>query len=306
MWNSSIRRSFARQTTRNASRPQGFTLVELLVVIGIIAVLIGTLLPALSRARSAARVTVCLSNMRQIGIGINMYASQNKGVMPLIQERQSNVTQAQSPKDTSGNYTLETQGRGRQWAGLLRDVCKIPFNLFKCPADVRIAQPDPLGFMVPFPGTEANQLDDPKFMFSYSALYVGYSAGNTDPTKSRRLPWSTTKVQPPSGQHDDLVGAMPIARVRHPSDMVMVWDGYTPILSTGAGWAPTPTTGLRQTLLNSLLSNSVSTNVALNVWRHARNSKDKEHGPNCLYADGHAEGTINVWALTEDNFNYPG
>src|SRR3954451_14764932 len=61
----------------------GFTLVELLVVIGIIALLVSILLPTLNKARESARRTKCLANLRSIGQLVNIYANQNKGVMPI-------------------------------------------------------------------------------------------------------------------------------------------------------------------------------------------------------------------------------
>jgi prepilin-type N-terminal cleavage/methylation domain-containing protein/prepilin-type processing-associated H-X9-DG protein len=65
-----------------APRSRGFTLAELLVVIGIIATLVALLLPAVIRAREQSRRSACLSNLRQLGLAMTMYANNHRDRLP--------------------------------------------------------------------------------------------------------------------------------------------------------------------------------------------------------------------------------
>lgn len=94
-------------------RPAGFSLVELLVVIGIIGVLVGLLLPAVQSAREASRRTSCASNLRQLGIALHGYVSANNERLPPFKVDDDDRI-ADTLANPSNNPYL---GKSRYWYG---------------------------------------------------------------------------------------------------------------------------------------------------------------------------------------------
>lgn len=96
---------------------RGFTLIELLVVIAIIALLIGILLPALGKARTAARVAKDLSNVRQVGVSMALYANDWKSwypVMPRTSTSKTSLDDQHKFGGVAGLFSLYQDGNGTQ------------------------------------------------------------------------------------------------------------------------------------------------------------------------------------------------
>lgn len=82
--------AFLRGFSRKHAKPAAFTLIELLVVVAVIALLMVILVPGLGRAREQARGTVCMSNLRQIGVGIYNYWTVHDGRLPYVESPMTN------------------------------------------------------------------------------------------------------------------------------------------------------------------------------------------------------------------------
>jgi prepilin-type N-terminal cleavage/methylation domain-containing protein/prepilin-type processing-associated H-X9-DG protein len=235
---------------------KGFTLVELLVVIGIIAVLIGILMPALSMARRQARTIRCAAHLRQIGFGLSMYVGEDRGSLPICYDARVKRPPPSDPNAfwaNHGIYWFEfispyTEGR-LKWCDEIR-AGRQQSVLWGCP--------EWEGVVMVVDG-------------NLNPLSTGY-AYNMFPKR----PYGDANFD--AMEYGNYLGRYyKLAEIRNPVERGAVTDG---LLEFGSpGYLPSPTT----------LAAPISplSQYPIHLTRHGARNWSDATGPNVLFFDGH-------------------
>jgi prepilin-type N-terminal cleavage/methylation domain-containing protein len=163
---------------RGCHKNAGFTLIELLVVIAVIAILAALLLPALSRAKASAQRAACINNLRQISLGVHLYAADNSDTLPAAPGMSGSGT-------ATNHFAIFYRVLVDNYVGI-QSPPSPQDKVFACPADI---------FYYDFPSMKyegASMHDQPDTYFSS----YGFNGGNYDETSNAPPAYLNEKAYP--------------------------------------------------------------------------------------------------------------
>ncbi|HCD32252.1 MAG TPA: hypothetical protein DER01_07575, partial [Phycisphaerales bacterium] len=285
---------------------KGFTIIELLVVITVIALLTSVLLPALTSARSAARTSACLSNMRQLGMAAMAYGSENKGYYPTSYFYENDAN------SDDGYY---------QWSGLfLINNYMDSKGAFVCPEDE-------VGGWAPTNFTEDFVPDPP------AGQAPKTPGGTVDDKQAPRLSYVANEVIMPRYKYSALKSIVKLVRASEikKSGGTILFAEYNDNIENLLGSSPTggdalkthrPTHGIQliggtafdgesydlttgiQALSVAQAQSAIATPAASNSHIQYIHPNRHRLNSNYTFADGHAEGLTLTQTLDETDFKW--
>jgi prepilin-type N-terminal cleavage/methylation domain-containing protein/prepilin-type processing-associated H-X9-DG protein len=195
---------------------RGFTLIELLVVCAIIAVLVAILLPALSRAREAAKAVQCASNLRQIGQGQFLYAHDWKGwIVTRWVDTGGAITLW--PLFLSGNATCTNPATGGLTiAGGANKVYLTPGAVYGCPTNVQYWRDSSINLTGAFGPNKKTNYGNTEYAFG---IYIAGAEKDTIP-----LSFVKDLFPYPNPNHTKRLQFQNLARARNSAGMVWMGD----------------------------------------------------------------------------------